>query len=289
MMASLSSAGFQLPPLFQNANSSHASVDNKTAAEFPSGVFDSFLHSAGSVSPLMQILHFVYRLLGAQFGIDPSIVLTAVGFFWGLSKIGSQVYHYLESVIDSYLMCSMHISEDDNIYYHIMKFMAQHPSTKNNKYLMAQTVYRSAWDDEDYDEEEENKALFWTNGGDSEGTGNRYLNFSNQAARLVSISYTTTFFTYNITTSLTTSAHQSPRFVPALGRTNFWHNGTYYKFFRFKEAFANSSGWGPMKDVETIKISCYGRSIGKSGTTQSNHANYLHAMQCNEPPAEIIS
>ncbi len=191
MMASLSNVAFQLPPMFQSgSNNSDAAPSGKNAtAPFPPGMFDSFLTSAGSVSPLMQLLLFFYRLLGAQFGIDPSVVLTAVGFFWGLSKIGSQVYYYLESVIDRYLMCSMHISEDDRIYYHIMKFMAQHPSTKNNKYLMAQTVYRSAWDDEDYDEEEDNKALFWTDGGDDEGTGNQYLNFSNQAARLVSSSH----------------------------------------------------------------------------------------------------
>lgn len=228
----------QFSPLFQqqqNASDGAAKSNGTTDGAFPQGFMDTLLTSAGAVSPLSQLLLFVYRLLGAQFGIDPSLLLTAVGFVWGLSKVFNQIYFYVEAVIDRYLMCAMHVTEDDQIYDHVMKFMAAHPSMRNSKQLMAQTIYRSAWDDAD--EEEENKSLFLTDGGDDENSENRYLNFSNQAATT------------------------SPRFIPALGRTNFWHKGTYFKFYRFKESFANSGGWGPMKDIESVKIACYGRSI----------------------------
>lgn len=57
---------------------------------------------------------------------------------------------------------------------------------------------------------------------------------------------------------------QSPRYVPAMGTTGFWHNGTYFRVNRKKESFMNTSGWSAMKDLEEIKISCFGRSIGKS-------------------------
>ncbi|OAA45365.1 bcs1 [Cordyceps fumosorosea ARSEF 2679] len=199
---------------------------------------DTLLTTAGSVSPLSQLLLFVYKLLGAQFGIDPSLLLTAVGLVWAVSKLSNQVYLYLDSVIERYIMCSMHIDEDDHYYDYVMKFLAKHPSIKRSRQLTAQTVYRSAWDDDDDEEDEDDsRALFLTNGGDDENSNNRYLNFSNQAA---------------------TSA---PRYIPAMGRTSFWHNGTYFRVTRLKEAFANSSGWGPMKDVESVYITCYGRSI----------------------------
>ncbi len=231
----------QFSPLLQlqqNATNGSApgSNNNTNTGGFPHGIVDTLLTTAGSISPLSQLLLFAYKLVGTQFGIDPSLLLTAVGFIWGLSKLFNQVYMYLESVVERFLMCSMHISEDDHIYDHIMKFLAQHPSMKSSKQLTAQTVYRSAWDDND-DEEEEGNALFLTNGGDDETTDNQYLNFSNQAA---------------------TSA---PRYIPGLGRTGFWHKGTYFRLLRFKESFANSRGWGLMKDVESVEIACYGRSI----------------------------
>lgn len=241
MVSMMDSLSLQLSPLFQqqqqqNGTASGGGGNNTTdAGGFPAGIFDTLLTTAGTVSPLSQLLLFVYRLLGTQFGIDPSVLLTAVGVIWGLSKIFNQVYFYVESVVERFLMCSMQIGEDDHIYDHIMKFLAQHPSIKSSKQLTAQTVYRSAWDDDD--EEDEGKALFLTNGGDDENSGNQYLNFSNQAAT------------------------SSPRYIPALGRSGFWHKGTYFKLLRFKEAFANSNGWGPMKDIESIKIGCFGRSI----------------------------
>lgn len=56
---------------------------------------------------------------------------------------------------------------------------------------------------------------------------------------------------------------QGPRYVPAMGSTNFWHNGTYFRLSRTKESLMSMNGWGTMKDVEEIKLSCYGRSVRK--------------------------
>ena len=154
--------------------------DTRSASPFPPDMMDTFLASAGRVSPLMQVVLFVYRLLGSQLGLDPSVLLTTMGFFWGLSKVMSQVYNYVLYLLDSYFMCAMFVSEDDHIYMHLMKWLSQQPSIRNNQYLMAQTVWKSAWDEEDDVED----ALDWTDGG--EGDGNKYLNFSSQAARSVS-------------------------------------------------------------------------------------------------------
>lgn len=167
------------PPIFQQAI---ANTSANATGPFPTNVMDSFLATAGQVSPLMQVLLFVYRLLGAQFGLDPSVVLTTLGFLWGASKIASQAYAYLQSFLDRYLMCAMYVSEHDHIYQHLMKWLSYQQSIKDSRYLMAQTVWKGAWEEE---EAELQNNLFWTDGGEGDGRG-RYLNFSSQAARSVS-------------------------------------------------------------------------------------------------------
>ncbi|KAH6611439.1 AAA ATPase [Trichoderma cornu-damae] len=198
------------------------------------GMVDTILTTTSHASPLAQLVLFFYRLLGTQFGLDPSMVLAVVGFAWGALKIGSQIYDFAQRFVDDYLMCAMYVSEDDHIYMHLMKWLSHHPSIRNNQYLMAQTVWKSAWEEEDELED----ALLWTDGGEVDGGNRMYLNFANQAAR------------------------SSPRFVPAMGSTAFWHKGTYFRVHRKKESFVNTQPWGgPMKDLEEVKISCFGRSI----------------------------
>lgn len=168
-----------LPPIFQQAMSN---ATGNATGQFPAGVMDSFLATAGQVSPPMQIVLFVYRMLGAQFGLDPSVVLTTLGFLWGASKLASQVYAQLQRFVDRYLMCAMFVSEHDHIYQHLMKWLSHQQDIKNSQYLMAQTVWKGAWEEE---EDEMQNTLFWTDGGEGDGS-RRYLNFSSQAARSVS-------------------------------------------------------------------------------------------------------
>ncbi|KAH0497923.1 hypothetical protein TgHK011_005205 [Trichoderma gracile] len=202
---------------------------------FPAGgLMDTILATTGRASPLTQLLHFLYKLLGTQFGLDPSMMLAVLGFVWGAFKVGSQIYDFIRRFLDDYLMCAMYISEDDHIYSHLMKWLSNQPSIKNNQYLMAQTVWKSAWEEE----EELEGVLSWTDGDEVDGGNRVYLNFANHAAR------------------------SSPRFVPAMGSTSFWHKGTYFRVLRKKESFVSTRSWGgPMKDLEEVKISCFGRSI----------------------------
>lgn len=111
------------------------------------------------------------------------MVLAILGFVWGALKIGSQIYDYGQRFVDDHLMCAMYVSEDDHIYMHLMKWLSHHPSIRNNQYLMAQTVWKSAWEEEDELED----SLLWTDGGEVGGGNKMYLNFANQAARSVRI------------------------------------------------------------------------------------------------------
>jgi hypothetical protein len=169
-------------PMLSHATNTTKSSPNGTASSssMPDMV-DSFLLTAGQASPLLQIILFVHRLIGTQLGLDPTLLLTYLGFAWGLSKILTQVYLYLYTLVDRYFKCSMFLSEHDHIHSHFMKFLAQQPSLGYSRALTAQTVWKSAWEEE----EELESALLWTDGGMGDGQA-KYLNFSNQAARSVS-------------------------------------------------------------------------------------------------------
>ncbi|KAH8177010.1 ATPase family associated with various cellular activities (AAA) domain-containing protein [Sarocladium implicatum] len=195
-----------------------------------SDFMNNFLSTASRASPLMQGFLFLYRILEQRFGFDPSLVLTVLGLAWGTMKMATQIYMTLMVFIDAYLRSSITVTENDAIYDHLMKWMSMHPSVKNDRDLMAQTDSTSAW------ESNNSEDLTFTDGGDDFGQ-NQYLNFSNQAARSL------------------------PRYVPAMGATRFWHNGTYFRFTRKKDTFINTSGFGGMKDLEELKVSCYGRSV----------------------------
>ncbi|EEU44883.1 uncharacterized protein NECHADRAFT_49155 [Fusarium vanettenii 77-13-4] len=192
-----------LPPFLQGMNSTSSPFNS--SAGFPSGIMDTFLVSAGQASPLLQLFLFVYRLIGAQLGLDPSILLTGLGCLWGLSKLFDQAY-------------ALFLSEQQDI--------------ATNRHLTAQTVFKSAWD-----EEEDSAKFLATTSVDDEEDSPKYLNFASQAARC------------------------SPRYVPAMGTTGFWHNGTYFKVNRRRESLQSSNPWANQKDVEELKISCFGRSI----------------------------
>ncbi|KAF4974985.1 hypothetical protein FZEAL_8169 [Fusarium zealandicum] len=248
-MESLSKMGkMGLPPFLQSINSSSASNES---SPFPPGIMDTILVSAGQASPLLQLFLFVYRLLGAQLGLDPSVLLTFLGLLWGLSKVFDQVYETVEGLINQYLRCVMFVSEEDHIYNHFMFFLSEREDITRNRHLAAQTVWKSAWDEEDSAQTLEVMSV--EDGDDSP----KYLNFASQAARC------------------------GPRYVPAMGATGFWHNGTYFKVYRQKQPVQNTNGWPGQKDLEELRISCFGRSIEpiKKLLADAKKAYYLDTRQ----------
>lgn len=190
IMDSLSKLGI-IPERTTTDNNTTA---NSTAGGLPPGFMDTFIATAGlNASPLAQLLLFVHRQLGVHLGIDPSLVLTILGVLWGTQYFASQAWAYVNRLTEDYLMSSITISQDDSIYYHLMEWLSKQPKLTKNRYLTAQTVWKSAWEaDENADEEggSSQDGLFWTDVGLEVGgaeSNRRYLNFSNQAARSVSI------------------------------------------------------------------------------------------------------
>ncbi len=75
-------------------------------------------------------------------------------------------------------MATIAISSGDEIYLHMMRWLAQQPRMVNSRSLMAETVGATTWEDED-----ESDVLKTRISADGSGV---YLNFSNQEAKAVS-------------------------------------------------------------------------------------------------------
>ncbi|KAJ3498355.1 hypothetical protein NLG97_g1185 [Lecanicillium saksenae] len=234
-MASLSSVWRKLSDsqLLNNTSTCPGRDPSAKVGRAPHEGMNAVLATVGSLSPLSQLLLFVYELFGERVGIDPPTLLAAVGFIWAFSKLLQQAYSVIESIIQRYLTSSIHITEDDQLYDYVMKFMSQHLAVQNTRRLTAETAYQGAWDT---DGETPTTTFFCAAGGDADGSSAQYLNYSQQAVQT------------------------PPRFTPSHGQTVFRHKGRYFWFGRFKETFGDMSGYGLMKDIESISVSCYGRS-----------------------------
>lgn len=205
---------------------------NLTAANMSGSVpgLEGIITLLGSRNPLVQMFMVLHQMVGSRIGIDPTMIITLAGFAWAANKIWRQFFMVIYRFIAEYLMASIHVSSGDEIYLHMIKWLASQPKLVNSRSLTAETLSKTAWEEED-----EADVLATRISPDGEGV---YLNFSNQEAKM------------------------PPRFVPALGVHGFWFEGHYFRLHRKQESFLEDSGSGgqTFKDKENLVISCLGRS-----------------------------
>ncbi|KUI71293.1 putative mitochondrial chaperone BCS1-B [Cytospora mali] len=211
----------------------HGAFNASEAATNMSGSvpgLESIIALVGSRNPLVQLFMVVHQMIGSHTGIDPTMLLTLFGFVWAANKLWRQVFMTIYRFISEYMMASIDISSGDEIYLHLMKWLASQPKMVNSRSLTAETLSKTAWE-----EEEVSDVLATRISPDGEGV---YLNFSNQEAKM------------------------PPRFIPALGTHGFWFAGSYFRLHRKQESFFEDSGSGSQtfKDKENLVISCLGRS-----------------------------
>ncbi|KAI1423763.1 BCS1 N terminal-domain-containing protein [Xylaria sp. FL1777] len=181
-----------------------------------------------SILPLVGLKGFapIYRFIGNWLGWDPTVLLTVLGFIWAANKVIRQIYYFFYGIFTQYIMSTVHISSTDDIYLHLMVWLSRQPKMVNSRSLMAETVSKTAWEDEDAS----------TVARDRSGL---YLNFSNQEARA------------------------RPQFIPAIGLHSFWWKGQYFRLHRKKESIfddAAGAGFSGFKDKEDLMVSCLWRS-----------------------------
>lgn len=191
---------------------------------------EPIIHLLGARNPIVQLLMVVHQVVGSRTGLDPTMFLSFLGFIWAFNRIGRQLFMALYQLVLNYFTSSIHVANSDEIYLHLMKWLASQPHLINSRALTAETLSKTAWEDED-----EADVLATRISADGEGV---YLNFSNQEAKM------------------------PPRFVPALGTHGFWYQRNYFRLLRKQESFMEDSGSGSQtfKDRENMTITCFGRS-----------------------------
>ncbi|KAK1599465.1 BCS1 N terminal-domain-containing protein [Colletotrichum navitas] len=186
----------------------------------------------GQFNPVLRSLMLLYQMIGSNLGLDPTIVLTLVGFFWAANRVVRQVYGAVFRLIQENFMSNIHITSTDEIYTHMMKWLALQPLMASSRSLTAETVSKTAWE-----EEEELEALQTRTVAGSGGGNAKYLNFSNQEAKA------------------------PPRYVPAVGVHGFWYKGRYFRLHRKQQSvFDGEANYGTFRKEEDLIVSCFGRS-----------------------------
>ncbi|KAK8110926.1 uncharacterized protein PG998_007383 [Apiospora kogelbergensis] len=208
-----------LPTMSSNATAAAAAAENGTSAHHFQ--LESLLPMLG-----LRSLLPMYGLVGTLLGIDPTFILTAFGAVWALNKVARQLYNTIYAITSEYLMCTIHISSTDDMYIHLMRWLAAQPRMTNSRSLTAETVGKTAWEDED------------DSNVSRDQTGS-----------------TSTFPTKKPNLHLASS--------PAIGLHNFWWRGVYYRLHRKQESVFDdgaASGFTTFKDREDLIISCLGRN-----------------------------
>lgn len=167
------------------------------------------------------ISRFLYEVFGFDVTILVSISLIFIGLFTSLRFL----YGHVAELFRTYCMSSVSVESDDEIWEHVMDWLGEQKVCKENTSLMAKTGHYT-WDTDDVDEHR----LF-------DPDPSKLLNFSNWDSKL------------------------PPKYQPYFGKHGFWHRGTYFVLNRETKPMMRQSGWGSIvRDEETIKLSCIGRS-----------------------------
>ncbi|KAK0673996.1 putative mitochondrial chaperone BCS1 [Cercophora samala] len=214
-----------LPPLVGNM-----SAENNNATH---NIVEKLTPLLGlQFNPLLNLFMLFYDLAGGRLntlGLNPTYILTSFGLAWALNKIWVQFYANLSSLLRRYFTSSIQVNSGDNIYDHLMKFLANRQDMTESRSLTAETWFKPT------SEEADEADLFRTKiSPDGEGV---HLNFSNQESKC------------------------PPRFTPAIGSHNFWFQGKYFALSRQQETLHTNNRWGSQyRDRESLVLSCYGRS-----------------------------
>ena len=173
----------------------------------------------------------IHKFLLFTFGFDVTVLVSFAAALWITARLGRSIWAIIWSGVSNYFMAEITVSSTDEIHGHLIQFLAHQYKISSSRRLMAETPSKSAWemDSEDTGTPEPT----------ADANGNiKWLNFSNQEAK------------------------SQPRFTPAIGSHNFWHNSTYFQLRRKEVSVLDELGGGAttFKDKEVLTLSCFGRS-----------------------------
>ncbi|KAL9038642.1 MAG: hypothetical protein Q9180_003012 [Flavoplaca navasiana] len=203
---------------FQALGTADPPKDNATVsvAQLPANILDAFIPGYPVIS----------KFIRDSFGFDISIVVSLCLLVFGLFTSAKLIWHFAYEYFQEYCMSYICIESDDDIFAHVMDWLAEQKISKSSRTLMATTGRESAWDS--------------FSGGEMDFVSEpgQLLNFSNWDAKV------------------------PPTFQPYFGTHRFFHKGRYFEFLRQQKSVMGSS-WGGgsvIREDEYIKLTCIGRS-----------------------------
>jgi len=201
----------------RNLQGVNTSDVNQTTSitQLPANILEAFIPGYSIISK------FLWEVLG----FDVTLVVSICLLTFGLFTAGKYGWNHASNWFEEYFMSFVSINSDDDIYDHVMEWLAAQDISKKSRSLMAKTGHESAWDLQDGVEVDEEM--------DSES----YINFSNWDAKV------------------------PPKFQPYFGTHWFFHCGRLFKFKRTNKTMM-TAGWGGnvFTEDESISLTCIGRS-----------------------------
>lgn len=191
--------------------------ENATSiTQLPANILEAFIPGYSLISK------FFLDALGLDITILVSVCFLIFGLTTGLTFAWKVSYRQFEE----YCMSFVRIDSDDDIYEHVMGWLASQKISANSRKLMVKSGRENAWDMIDGDPAVQ--AL----------DPNNLMNFNNWDAKV------------------------PPLFQPSFGSHRFFHKGSLFQLKREEKQVMASSGWGgiSMRDDEHITLTCVGRS-----------------------------
>ena len=102
-----------LPPRSNFTESSNAT----NSGNIPSQLFESIIPGYGPI----------HKFILYTFGLDITILVTLFAAIWAISKLGHYIFMTIYSLVAENYLSSIHVSSYDDIYEHLMKWLADQP------------------------------------------------------------------------------------------------------------------------------------------------------------------
>lgn len=174
-------------------------TDNSTSiTQLPTNILEAFIPGYSLISKLFL------DTLGIDISLLVSICFLAFGLVTGLTYAWKIFYRLFEE----YCMSFVRIDSDDDMYEHIMGWLASQRISIDSRKLMAKSGRENAWD------------MIGADAAVQVLDPNNLINFNNWDAKV------------------------PPQFQPSFGSHRFFQKGCLFQFKREEKQVMASSGWG---------------------------------------------
>ncbi|KAF1991254.1 P-loop containing nucleoside triphosphate hydrolase protein [Aulographum hederae CBS 113979] len=169
----------------------------------------------------------ISRYIAQELGFDIGIVVTAGMLVWGLITASKRVWATISGFFKAWYMCSVDITDKDDLYDDTLRWMRIQPGLKATRFLQLATDNKIKKNPREQDQEPEISPDLVFDGP---------INFRKLTARV------------------------PPQYEPMYGKQRFRHKGRWF-FYKHERKFrGQQNGQSNGGEERTLSISCLGRS-----------------------------